>query len=437
MLSRFQKHVADNFPLLQGKRLLLATSGGIDSMVMVNLFHKSGFEIGIAHCNFGLRGEESDRDKTFVKEFALRNGIPAHITKFDTQKFARDARLSIQLAARQLRYAYFDELLASENYDYVLTAHHADDNLETFLINFTRGTGIDGLTGIPKQNGRIVRPLLVFSREEIEAYAKSENLEWREDSSNASEKYVRNKIRHSVIPTLKEINPELLQNFSKTQEFLSQTQSMAEDASAIVFGKVARQFGNETRFDLKELGLLPNYTAYLYKWLNGFGFTAWSDIGELVNAQSGKQILSKTHVLLKDRDSLILSEIPSENEKRGFLIYKGMSAVEHPFKISLKSVEKAGQNSNTTIFVDAEKLHFPLVLRKWEKGDVFQPVGMSGSSKKVSKFFKDAKFTLRDKENAWLLVSGSEIVWIVGHRADERFKVNTNTTNILHIALNP
>ncbi|RZJ72988.1 tRNA lysidine(34) synthetase TilS [Flavobacterium sp.] len=436
MLSRFQLHVEKNLSFLKGKRLLLATSAGIDSMVMIDLFQKSGFGIGLVHCNFGLREDESERDEIFVREFAAANKLLSHVSKFDTNQFAKDFGLSIQVAARELRYKYFQEILESEKYDYVLTAHHADDNLETFLINLTRGTGIDGLTGIPQRNENVVRPLLPFSRDEIAAYAKSEQIEWREDSSNASEKYLRNKVRHQIVPILKEIRPEFLENFSKTQEFLLQTQTLADDASSIVFNKVAKTFGSETRFDLEQLKILPNFAAYLYEWLHDFGFANWSDIGDLVNAQSGKQIFSKTHVLLKDRGFLILSEVRSGHEKREFRIYKGMSGIEHPLKITIKSVEKAGQNSNTTIFVDAEKLQFPLVLRKWEQGDVFQPIGMDGSSKKIAKFFKDAKFSLRDKENAWLLVSGSDIVWIIGHRADERFKVNTHTTNILHFALN-
>lgn len=435
MLSRFKNHLNSKFPFLNGKRLLLAVSAGIDSMVMLDLFLKSGFEIAIAHCNFNLRETESDEDERFIREFAAKSNLRSHVTKFDTQQFASDFGLSIQVAARKLRYGYFGEILESEKYDYVLTAHHADDNLETFLINLTRGTGIEGLTGIPEQNDSIVRPLLVFSRAEIESYATSNGLEWREDSSNASDKYLRNKIRHQLVPIFKDIRPDLLETFSATQDFLRQTQSLADDAAVLIFQKVAREFGNEVRFDLSELQKLPNYEAYLYKWLSGFGFSAWRDIYALVDAQSGKQVFAPRHVLLKDRDSLVLSPLANGSSDREYRIYNGMESIEFPLKMSLKYVKNIGERSNSAIFVDAEKLRFPLVLRRWKEGDVFYPLGMNGNSKKVSKFFKDGKFSLRDKENAWLLCSQNDVVWIVGHRADERFGAQSTTTNILHIAL--
>lgn len=405
-------------------------------MAMVDLFRKSGYGIGVAHCNFNLRGEESDQDETFVKEFASKTNVSIHITKFDTNQFARDFGLSIQVAARELRYKWFAGLLESENYDFILTAHHADDNLETFLINLTRGTGIEGLTGIPAQNEKVARPLLPFSRQEIETYAKSNGLEWREDSSNASDKYLRNKIRQQIVPLLKEIRPDLLDRFSKTQGFLRQTQSLAEDAAIIIYQKVAKPYGDEIKFDLSELKKLPNYKAYLYQWLREFGFTAWDDVYALADAQSGKQVFSSQYVLLKDRQTLVLSPLADATEKREYRLYKGMEALEFPLKLTLKYVKDVGGKSNSAIFVDAEKLRFPLVLRKWKEGDVFYPLGMHGNSKKVSKFFKDGKFSLRDKENAWLLCSGDDIVWIVGERADERFYAQTTTTNILHIALN-
>jgi len=414
---------------------LLAVSGGIDSMVMADVFQRYGSDIGIAHCNFNLRGNESDQDETFVREYAAEKNLVLHVTKFDTRKFAGDFGLSIQVAAREMRYKWFYELLECEKYDYVLTAHHADDNLETFLINLTRGTGIEGLTGIPAQNGKVVRPMLAFSRDEIEAYAQTNGIEWREDSSNASDKYLRNKIRRQLIPILKEIRPDMLDGFSRTQEFLRQTQSLAEDASSIIFGKTAKTFGNEVRFDLSEIKKLPNYRAYLYHWLSEFGFTAWNDIYGLVDAQSGKQVFGPGHVLLKDRDSLILSAVATFGSGREYRIYKDMEALEFPLKIDLKKVNHIGVQTNSAIFVDAEKLSFPLLLRRWKEGDVFYPSGMNGNSKKVSKFFKDGKFSLRDKENAWLLCSQDDIVWIVGHRADERFGATSNTTNILNIAL--
>ena len=213
MLQKFQNHIIQNFNFLIGRRLLLACSGGLDSMVMVDLFHKLSFDMAIAHCNFQLRGMESFEDQNFVHNYAETNNIELFITQFDTEAFAEDYKLSTQVAARELRYSWFYELLETKKYDYILTAHHADDNLETFLINFVRGTGLEGLTGIPAQNGTIIRPLLIFSRKEIEQYAKENNIEWREDSSNTSDKYLRNNIRHNLVPVLKELNLDFLSSF--------------------------------------------------------------------------------------------------------------------------------------------------------------------------------------------------------------------------------
>ena len=305
MKMKFENHIAQNFPFLSGKKLLLATSGGLDSMVMVDLFRHLPYEIAIAHCNFQLRGLESFEDKNFVENYAEANDIPFFVTQFDTEAFAKDYKLSIQVAARELRYSWFYELLDTKKYDYILTAHHADDNLETFIVNLVRGTGLDGLTGIPAQNENIIRPLLIFSRAEIENYAQENTIDWREDSSNASDKYMRNKIRHNLIPILKELNPDFLTTFYKTQIYLEESQAMAEDASIMVYQQVAKESGEEIHFDLNQLRKLPNYKSYLYQWLNEFGFSAWQDIYNLVEGQSGKQVFSSGFRLLKNRDFLI------------------------------------------------------------------------------------------------------------------------------------
>ena len=435
MQQKFENHIAQNFPFLIGKNLLLATSGGLDSMVMLDLFHKLSFEIAIAHCNFQLRGLESFDDQRFIQDYAETNEIPLFLTQFDTEAFANDYKLSTQVAARELRYNWFYELLETENYDYILTAHHADDNLETFLIHLVRGTGIDGLTGIPSQNGKVIRPLLIFSRSEIEQYAKDNAIEWKEDSSNASDKYLRNKIRHNLVPILKELNPEFLSSFHKTQTYLQESKAMAEDASFLVYQQVAKEKGTEIHFDLNQLKKLPNYKSYLYHWFNGFGFSAWEDIYDLVDGQSGKQVFSNEFRLLKNRNFLILSPINSEDENEEFFINKNQKEVNVPLKLSFSKESVISLLQNTSIFVDEDKLWYPLVLRRWKDGDTFQPLGMEGKSKKVSKFFKDEKLSLFEKEKAWLLCSDNEIVWIVGIRLDERFKVKNTTKNILKIQL--
>ena len=435
MIKKFADHLGHNFHFLNGKKLLLAISGGLDSMVMAHLFHNLNYKIAIAHCNFQLRGMESFEDQKFVQDYADANTIPLFTTQFDTKAFAEDYKLSTQVAARELRYNWFYELLEKENYDYILTAHHADDNLETFLINLSRGTGLEGLTGIPEQNENVIRPLLQFSRQEIENYAKENNIKWREDSSNTSDKYLRNKIRHHLVPMLKELNPNFITSFQKTQSFLQQAQDMVEDASIMVYQQVAKQEGDDIYFDLKQLKKLPNYNSYLYQWLNEFGFAAWDDIYDLVNSQSGKQVFSSEFKLLKNRNSLILTPINFVNKNQEYLIEENQQEVKIPIKLSLSKVTDISLVSNTTIFVDADKLKFPLVLRYWNEGAIFQPYGMEGKSKKVSKFFKDEKLSLIDKENTWLLYSNNEIVWIVGIRQDERFKKEITTKNILKIQL--
>ncbi len=435
MLDKFKKHIDYKFPFLKESKLLLATSGGLDSMVMAQLFHQLKYNFALAHCNFQLRGLESFGDQQFVQEFADANAIPLFVTQFDTEAFANDYKLSTQVAARDLRYNWFYELLETENYDYVLTAHHADDNLETFLINLSRGTGLEGLVGIPEQNDKIIRPLLTFSREEIANYALENSITWREDSSNASDKYLRNKIRHHVAPLLKELNPHFLTSFEKTQSYLRESSAMVEDASIMVYQQVAQQYENEIHFDLNQLKRLPNYKSYLYQWLHEFGFTAWEDVYDLVESQSGKQVFSAEFRLLKDREFFILSPIHTEEEIKEYLIHSADEEVNIPLNLSFCKVDDISETSNTAIFVDEDKLQYPLVLRRWREGDSFQPFGMGGKSKKLSKLFKDEKLSLIEKENCWILLSNETIVWVVGLRQDDRFRIDDTTKNILKIQL--
>lgn len=433
MLRQFENQVSNHFPFLQGKKLLLAVSGGLDSMVLVHLFQQLNYEIVVLHCNFQLRGLESFEDQQFIQEYSNTNAIPFVFTQFDTEAFAADFKVSIQVAARELRYSWFYEQLAIQKGDFILTAHHADDNLETFLINLSRGTGLEGLTGIPAQNEKVIRPLLSFSRQQIEEYASVNKLKWREDSSNASDKYLRNKIRHHLVPLLKELNPNFISSFEKTQSFLSEAQELVDDAAIMVYQQVAREEGEDIYFDLVRLLQLPNYSSYLYQWLKEFGFTAWDDIYELVDGQSGKQVLAPYFRLIKDRDCLILSPLPSQENQQEFKIESIESKVKFPLNLDFSTVSKIGVASDSTIFVDQDKLVFPLTLRHWNEGDVFQPFGMEGKSKKVSKLFKDEKLSLIDKEKVWLLCSNNQVVWVVGIRQDERFKIDTNSKNLLKI----
>ena len=433
MLRQFENQVSNHFPFLQGKKLLLAVSGGLDSMVLVHLFQQLNYEIVVLHCNFQLRGLESFEDQQFIQEYSNTNAIPFVFTQFDTEAFAADFKVSIQVAARELRYSWFYEQLAIQKGDFILTAHHADDNLETFLINLSRGTGLEGLTGIPAQNEKVIRPLLSFSRQQIEVYASVNKLKWREDSSNASDKYLRNKIRHHLVPLLKELNPNFISSFEKTQSFLSEAQELVDDAAIMVYQQVAREEGEDIYFDLVRLLQLPNYSSYLYQWLKEFGFTAWDDIYELVDGQSGKQVLAPYFRLIKDRDCLILSPLQSQENQQEFEIESIESKVKFPLNLDFSTVSEIGVASDSTIFVDEDKLVFPLTLRHWNEGDIFQPFGMEGKSKKVSKLFKDEKLSLIDKEKIWLLCSNNQVVWVVGIRQDERFKIDPNSKKLLKI----
>ena len=433
MLSKLQSHLSDNLPFLKDKKLLLAISGGIDSVVLVHLFKQLGHDIAIAHCNFNLRGEESDGDERFVRNLAKENSIKIFVTSFDTKRFADDSKLSVQIAARQLRYTWFTELLQQNSLDHLLTAHHLDDSIETFLINFTRGTGLEGLTGIPQVNNTTVRPLLPFTRAEIEDYAKENNIKWREDSSNASHKYLRNKLRHDVVPVLKELNPSFASSFVQTLQNLQQAQSLVQDAAILVYRQVVTDRDNQKHIDILQLKRLPNYKAYLYQWLMPFGFTAWEDIYNLTEAQTGKIILSGSYRLLKDREVLILEPLP-QNDGTVYAIEKEQGEIENPIRLKIRHVEvMLVDSTKNVVFVNNQLIKFPLFVRKWQEGDYFYPLGMNGQKKKVSKYFKDEKLSLSDKENIWLLCSENEIVWVIGMRADDRFKVTEYTTQILKI----
>jgi len=433
MKDLLQKHLQNNYPNIWDSKLLVAVSGGIDSMVLLDLLHKLKLNIAIAHCNFQLRGEESNQDKEFVASVAQKNNIPFFLKDFNTTTFAEAHKLSIQLAARKLRYDWFFELKQQYGFDYIVTAHHLDDSLETFFINLTRATGLEGLLGI-RENESVIRPLLNFSKNNIQQYAVENQLAWREDASNASDKYLRNKIRHHLIPMLKEINPEFLQAFQKTRENLQATQNFINEISSKILNEILVEEKNIISLDINKLSHFHNKQFILYQWLAPYGFRAWNDICDLLDAQSGKFVESENYRLLKNRNELLLSSknnLPTEEE---FSIQEGKNEVNHPIKLRISEVDTISEiNNPNIIYVDKKLLIFPLSFRKWQKGDYFYPYGMNGQKKKVSKFFKDEKLSLFEKENTWLLCSNNQIVWIVGKRLDHRFAVSNQTISILKI----
>ena len=435
MLNHLKTHIEKRLGFLNQSKLLIAISGGIDSVVLTHLCHKLGLNISLAHCNFNLRGKESDADEGFVLELAENLDLEVFVQRFDTELYAKDNKRSIQMAARELRYSWFSELVEQLKFDFILTAHHADDNLETFLINFTRGTGLEGLTGIPEVNDKFIRPLLPFSSESILNYAQAHQIKWREDSSNKSVKYLRNKLRHEVVPILKEINPGLLQSFQTTLNNLNESSEIVEESIDVFLKKAIESIGDkEVRFKISEFKKLNNPKPYLFESLKEFGFNEWNDVVGLLDAETGKQVFSPTHRLIKNREYLLLSEINLE-ESKSISISDNVSQVETPFGILFFDEADAifGERTNI-IFADKDALNFPLTIRQYKAGDVFHPLGMTGK-KKVSKYFKDEKLSLLDKENTWLLCSGDDIVWVINRRADNRFRITESTKRILKIEL--
>ncbi len=439
MLKLFKDNIESKFPFLISSKILLAISGGVDSVVITHLCHKLKLKISLAHCNFNLRGKESDADEDFVLQLAEDLDLEVFVESFETIEYAKAKKLSTQMAARALRYHWFQELATQLEFDCILTAHHADDNLETFLINLSRGTGLEGLTGIPEINDNIVRPLLPFSREDIKTYAIKNKFNWRDDSSNASTKYLRNELRHNVIPILKGINPKLLQNFEKTQGFLKEAKSIVDDCVESVSDDVINEIEEgQMSFDIDKIEALNNPKAYLYELLKAYNFTEWDDVHNLLSAQSGKQVFSSTHRLVKDRDYLLLTKINNvilgESEV-SILISEDEIQVQIPSgDLTFEDVDVLSENGVNTFYVDKQKLTFPLILRKWQEGDYFYPFGLEGK-KKLSKYFKDEKLSIIDKENVWVLCSEGDIVWLLNRRGDERFKVSQATKHILKIEL--
>lgn len=434
MQNEFRKHIEEHFPELLQNKFLLACSGGLDSVVLAHLCNQCGLDFSLAHCNFQLRGTDSDQDEQFVRELAKQLNKSLWVEHFNTKAYVNDHKVSVQMAARELRYDWFKDLMAKHQIKTLVTAHHADDNLETFLINLSRGTGLKGLSGIPAKTDMISRPLLPYSRVQLSEYAKENNIQWREDRSNAETKYLRNKIRHDIIPLLKETHPTFLHNFQTTQRNLQQIVAISDIHLSNLKKELFREDGEVVRISTEALLALDPIGAYMYGLFNAYGFTAWNDVVQLITAMSGKEIRSKTHRLLKDRDELILGKI-EEEQINSYTIEETTTAIEEPVAMTITLVNNIGETGPDVLYIDKETLKYPLVLRKRQKGDYFYPLGMQGR-KKLSKFFKDEKMDVFSKEKQWLLCSDTDIVWVVGKRLDNRFKITPRTKKILKITLN-
>lgn len=438
MLQHFIQNIENQKLIVTGQRVLLAVSGGIDSMVLLHLFERSGFEYGVVHCNFHLRGEESDGDEDFVREQVEQHGIPSFFKDFETEEFARLRGISIEMAARELRYEYFEKIRLEHGFDLVATAHHQDDLVETFFLNLSRKTGIHGLTGIKDKAGHLIRPLLFADREEIEKYAKEHFIEFREDSSNNEVVFQRNFLRHKILPLFSEMNPVFKKNVLAGISNLKEAESVYDYFIHSELNKLVIKEKNEVRIDIQQLRSTQFSQLILFEALAEYHFnsTVVDEVYKSLDAGSGRQFYSSTHRLVKDREYLFVSEL-SEGEEKFYYIEENDMELFEPFDISIDKLDACDFQiikDQRVACIDADEIVFPLLIRKWQAGDYFQPLGMQGM-KKVSDFFIDQKVPLHEKENTWLLCSGKKIVWVIGMRIDNRFKINSNTNRILKLEI--
>ncbi|MCO4293572.1 tRNA lysidine(34) synthetase TilS [Solitalea sp. MAHUQ-68] len=422
-----------NFITTQGlfnpnEKVLLAVSGGVDSVMMARLFEAAHFNFGIAHCNFQLRGADADTDSAFVSQLAQELGVAYHQVKFNTLAFAEGRKISIQMAARELRYSWLREIKKEYGYDYIAVGHHKSDTVETVMINMLRGTGLAGLHGILAKRDDIIRPLLFLTRDEIESMANMCSVNFREDLSNRSSKYVRNKLRNEVIPILKEINPDLERSFSQTIEYVKESEELVNlylDEKRELLFKFQK---DEILIDIEKLQHEKQLHGLLYGLLRPYGFLS-STVTEIIgafDAQPGKQFYSPSHKILKDRTELILTSLSTETEPL---------SIERLFNARVETNKSFGiPFSNQIGCFDYDKLKFPLEVRNWQAGDAFTPLGMK-SKKKLSDFLIDLKIPLNEKEKVKVVLSGTDIIWVAGYRINDRYKITPNTQKVYILAM--
>ena len=433
MLQQFKRYISSQKLFTRKDKILLTVSGGIDSVVMCELFYQTGLQFGIAHCNFQLRGQESDADELFVKKLAAKYNVHFYVKHFKTVDVASENKISIQMAARQLRYNWFEELIKTEKYHFYASAHHQNDEIETFFINLLRGTGIAGLHGIlPKQN-HLIRPLLFTNRSKIEQFSDNNQLDYREDSSNASAKYLRNAVRHKIIPEFKHLSGDFERVMIENIQKLKDVEIIFNEMLEIKRKDIVFVNSSTVLLSIEKLKALHPLKAYLFHFLVPYNFNNEVIESLIVSLEdiSGKQFFSSTHRLLKDRDNLIITELSNTILKdEAFLIKETETHISSPilldFRITTESEMIKINPDKNLAYLDFDKLKFPLCLRKWQHGDFFCPFGMYGK-KKVSNFFTDQKISIIEKENTWLLCSGNDIVWLVGWRIDERYKLTSKT----------
>jgi len=437
MLTKVQEFIEENQLLTPNERIIVGVSGGVDSVVLLNVLSKLGYNCIAAHCNFHLRGEESNRDEKFVEDLCKSYEVVFKKIDFDTVTYAKEEKISIEMAARELRYSWFEKLAQETNVHSIAVAHHSDDSIETVMLNIVRGTGIKGLIGILPKNRKIVRPLLCCSRFEIEEYARLNDIAFVNDSTNEENDFNRNKIRNQVLPILAEINPSVKQTLFENISRIKGAWKIYEQKIKEIKNEIT--FYQDDRFyiDIEKLKKQPDIATVLHEILDDFNFNndVLEDIVKSLEGESGKKFSSSTHRLIKDRNFLIIDENEPDLSIE-WTIEEGTRFIEDPIPLEFNFIEKNENfivsKSSEKVDLDADKITFPLILRKWHFGDTFQPFGMN-QEKKVSDFFVDEKLNLFQKEDAWLLTSNGEIVWIVGIRLDNRFRITENTQKILEI----
>ncbi|MFP4047553.1 MAG: tRNA lysidine(34) synthetase TilS [Bacteroidales bacterium] len=441
MIDRFLEYCSQHQLYAEQDKILLGVSGGVDSMVMLDLFLKAEVKVGIAHVNFQLRGNEADDEQDFVRKYAMNKDIAFHTVAFDTHDYANEKGVSVQVAARQLRYNWFEEIRRKHGYSCVAVAHNKNDEVESLLINLTRGTGIRGITGIkPKQNS-VIRPVLFAERKEIMEYASLHNVPFKEDSSNLSVKYSRNRIRHNIIPEFENINPRFIHTVTENIERFQSVCNIYDQWISEVKNDIVTWENETVYIDIEALKNYEEKNTILFEILREFAFTkeVTKEIFKSVDSDSGKCFYSQSHKLIKDRQYLIVAPL-QQVEQRRYYIEKGTEQVTFPVTMTLREVEKNGDyiipKDRNIASLDYDKLVFPLIIRKWEKGDYFKPLGLN-HYKKLSDFFIDRKYSLVDKERVWLLTSGEKIVWVIGDRIDDNFKVTPYTRKVLQVEYSP
>ena len=421
------------------KRLLLAVSGGIDSCVLAEAFHQMGLDFGIAHCNFQLRGEDSNVDELLVKKLAAKYSVPLYTVRFDTEQYVEQKKVSIQVAARELRYGWLEEMRATHKYDYIATAHHLNDNIETVVHNFIKGTGIKGLRGMQRKYGKIIRPLLEVSKADIEAFQKDHTLNYSEDSSNSSDKYTRNKIRHHLLPLIEQINPGFERGFVERLKIFTEIEELFEKRMNRVEKQLFLKRGADVYIPIKLLMKQSNRRSLLFEYLkpHGYNATLVDDILDGLQRDAGKQFLTASARLIKDRQFLILTTYKND------FTFIHVQVDDKEIMLSNCKIQLRIEDADTVTikkdksyaYLDADKLEFPLLLRNWKMGDYFYPFGMKLKKQKVSKYFKDHKIPVHEKERVWILESNQKLAWLVGERIDERYKVTERTKKVLKIVV--